>query len=448
MAADSAFYNAGQIVEFPKCHPNTRLAILDRLRKWIRSDPDADPETSVLWLYGAAGAGKSSIARTIAEWCDKENRLLASFFFFRGDSSRDNVKNFIPTLAYNITQTIPGSRSNITQVIQSDPLISSKSLETQFNRLILEPFMQHKSYLLSKGPNTDVTDLMLVDPRPTLTLPNVVIIDGLDECVDQAEQVAIIRLFASVLNENLGWKIFIASRPEQNIRISFNRTIPQHLSTCIALNDEQDSDGDIRRYLQDEFMEIKQTHSYIPINWPDVDDIAKLVCRASGQFIYAKTVIKYVASNNHRPTQRLRSILDNKPHANNPANFPFAALDELYSYVLRAAGERLGDLETITQIAALCCRTDLRLYGLVGNGEAPTTVFANILNLDTEGVTLILDGLSSIILHSDQSARVYHTSFAEFLFDWSRSGDLWVDEKVLLTKVVCYILSTPRRFIS
>src|SRR6266511_4219231 len=79
-----------------------------------KGDNDACPDTGILWLYGAAGSGKTSITRTIAEWCDEENRLLASFFFFfRSDSSRNSIKQFIPTLAYNTTQTIPGSRSTI-----------------------------------------------------------------------------------------------------------------------------------------------------------------------------------------------------------------------------------------------------------------------------------------------------------------------------------------------
>src|SRR6266498_4038004 len=34
-----------------------------------------------LWLQGAVGSGKSSIARSIAEWCYEEKRPLALFFF-------------------------------------------------------------------------------------------------------------------------------------------------------------------------------------------------------------------------------------------------------------------------------------------------------------------------------------------------------------------------------
>ena len=39
----------------------------------------------ILWLNGAAGAGKSAIAQRIAELCHEADILLATFFFSRSD---------------------------------------------------------------------------------------------------------------------------------------------------------------------------------------------------------------------------------------------------------------------------------------------------------------------------------------------------------------------------
>ncbi|KAJ6465466.1 hypothetical protein C8R45DRAFT_787194, partial [Mycena sanguinolenta] len=47
----------------PKCHPETRTQMLEDLRKWAL---DPRPKTTILWLYGPAGAGKSAIMRTLA----------------------------------------------------------------------------------------------------------------------------------------------------------------------------------------------------------------------------------------------------------------------------------------------------------------------------------------------------------------------------------------------
>ncbi|KAF9470345.1 hypothetical protein BDN70DRAFT_821507, partial [Pholiota conissans] len=63
----------------PKCHPNTRVAVLEYIIGWIFGRND--PEALILWLYGPAGAGKSAILQTIAEMCAERESILASFFF-------------------------------------------------------------------------------------------------------------------------------------------------------------------------------------------------------------------------------------------------------------------------------------------------------------------------------------------------------------------------------
>ena len=67
-----------------------------------------DDDTFIMWLYGAAGAGKSAIAQTIAELCEEYKILLASFFFFRADSLRSNSKQLVATIAHQIATVIPG----------------------------------------------------------------------------------------------------------------------------------------------------------------------------------------------------------------------------------------------------------------------------------------------------------------------------------------------------
>ena len=142
-----------------------------------------------------------------------------------------------------------------------------------------------------------------------------------------------------------------------------------------------------------------------------------------------------MSSNYHNPVRHLRSILQNEPTPNKSRLLPFSELDALYAYVLKTAADQLGDLETITQIAGLCVLYAPYLYWM--EVEAPTTVFAKILNVDAEDVTSILEQLSSIILHTSKDVSVYHAYFSEFLFDRKRSGKIWVDERALLSLVKC-----------
>ena len=109
--ATGALHNSNERFDPPKCHPNTRLAVLSDIMKWIKWEGDI--KSFIMWVYGPAGAGKSAIAQTIAEMCEEEMILLASFFFSRVDPSRNNVSRLIATIAYQITFHLPDVRDAI-----------------------------------------------------------------------------------------------------------------------------------------------------------------------------------------------------------------------------------------------------------------------------------------------------------------------------------------------
>jgi replication-associated recombination protein RarA len=83
------------------------------LLKWIKWEGDIN--SFIMWVQGPAGAGKSTIAQTIAEMCEEEMVFLARFFFSRNDPSR------------------------ILTAVEHDPLIFFKSLAVQLKYLIVEP---------------------------------------------------------------------------------------------------------------------------------------------------------------------------------------------------------------------------------------------------------------------------------------------------------------------
>jgi archaellum biogenesis ATPase FlaH len=176
-----------------------------------------------MWLYGPAGAGKSSLAQSIAAGCEQGGVLLASFFFSRSDSTRNNIHRFIATLAYSVIQVVQESRSMIEQAVDSDPHIFSRSLDVQISHLVIRPLAQT---LASNGSRR--------------RFPHVLVVDGLDECQDEIAQRTVVRLFSSIFNSwDLGWKVLITSRPEQAIRISFD--FVQYLSTRLSLGSPGDT---------------------------------------------------------------------------------------------------------------------------------------------------------------------------------------------------------------
>lgn len=79
----------------PTCHPGTRLKTGDRLFNWL---VDNQRQWNMIWLHGPAGTGKSAVAQTFAECCDKSGRLGASFFSRPND--RNKPDTVIPSLVY------------------------------------------------------------------------------------------------------------------------------------------------------------------------------------------------------------------------------------------------------------------------------------------------------------------------------------------------------------
>ncbi|KAF9471918.1 hypothetical protein BDN70DRAFT_520277 [Pholiota conissans] len=332
-AAPSALYDSSARFDPPKCHPNTRVAVLEYLIGWIFGHND--PEVLIMWLYGPAGGGKSAILQTIAERCAEKRNILASFFFGRSDPTRNHIKPLIPTIACQIAIAIPELKPYVEGAIDRDPFLLDKSPATQFQLLIVAPLQA----LVSSG-----------NLRPSS--PRLIVIDGLDECSDPRMQGMILRIIADALrSQNFPLIFLIASRPEQTINHTFCSTPLSGLWRSVVLDYTYKPNDDIRLYLTDSFHEIKTTHPHhhlIPEMWPRPSDIDTLVEKSSGQFIYASLVVKYVSAPSDRPSRLLDVVVGLRPARR---GLPFAELDALYTHILEQCSE---DLETVLFILDLC----------------------------------------------------------------------------------------------
>ncbi|KIM37525.1 hypothetical protein M413DRAFT_257057 [Hebeloma cylindrosporum] len=292
--ATAAFHNSEQCFDTPKCHPDTRVVILDKIMRWVRMEENEN--SLVMWIYGPAGSGKSAIAHTIAELCE-DTQLLAAFFFSRSDPSRNSIRPLVATIAYQIYSHFPDLKKSILGALERDPLMFSKSLAHQARCLITEPLL----VLRQDGYFNRSTAKRLI------------IIDGLDECADPMAQRDILEVFSKALHRHHLPLIFlVSSRPEQHISLAFNAGLLWDLSTRVALDESYVPDNDIRLFLTDKFEEIKSTHrlrAYISPQWPASEILSELIKRSSGQFIYASTVIRYVSSIRHKPQDRLDVVL-------------------------------------------------------------------------------------------------------------------------------------------
>ena len=358
----------------------------------------------MLWLYGPAGSGKTAIARTIAERCETQGLLLASFLFFRSDPNRNTMTPLVANISYCVTCIVPGARKPINTVLEADPLILSYTMEAQFTKLVLEPLQ----LLADQGHK----------------FPRLVVIDGLDECLDTHAQANLIKLLSSSqARYPLLLKFLIVSRPETHIKLAVALAGERSTVSRLELNDDYLPDEDIRLFLTDKLREIKMCHPFrsgIPTNWPSKQQISALVCKASGQFIYSSLAVRFINSSCDSPTRQLDIVLELRPPINQ--DLPFAELDTLYTFIL----SRTKNLTLVLQILGV---NDA--FFETDSFESNVERIESVLGLEEGDVRIYLSALNSLLevreSYSDHHLVFYHSSFMDFMRTPQRSTGYCID---------------------
>jgi hypothetical protein len=209
----------------------------------------------------------------------------------------------------------------------------------------------------------------------------------------------------------------LASRPEANLRMSFNRI--RHSVARVYLDYSYDPSVDIRRFVVDKFEEIRTIHplaSSLLQDWPSPAVINTIVAKSSGQFIYAATVMRYVSSPWSRPETNMDDIFDSLSTELSP--MPFTELDDLFTFILNRATRRP------IVLTILSCHLLSR--------ELSDVWFSLLLKPLGHSVISIqryLIDIASLVEMDDNQQRlvIYNESLLDFLIDRRRSGDLYID---------------------
>ncbi|KAJ6551962.1 hypothetical protein B0H19DRAFT_1159485 [Mycena capillaripes] len=408
VSAGDAFHDAAERYPPPKCHPDTRTEMLEKLWNWSSKD---EPSSRVLWLYGPAGAGKSAIAQSFCQKLEAEGHLGATFFFKRGHLSRGNGNKLFATIAYQLAllKEPPNLKHTILQMVEEDPSILDRSLPIQLQKLIIQPCQ-----------------------KLDRSFPLVIVVDGLDECEGRNVQEEILWLIGIAFQQPLPLRLFIASRPEPHISKAFSS--PGFAGFHFSMNINQSFD-DVHRYLEDQFARIYRDHhetmAEIPLPWPSVAVLDHLVKKSSGYFIYAATVIKFIDDEDCRPTERL-DIVMGAASSDSEDKAPFWALDQLYFQILSqthpATRSRL--LAILTVVMAKL--KPLRVYHIeqlleLKPGDLQLTLrrMHSVVKIpeSTDDEVSHKQPLLMLTDHpSSYSITVHHASFLDFLNDPARSG--------------------------
>jgi NACHT domain len=374
------------------CLAGTRTGVLEAIHDWV-NNPSS---TTLFWLNGAAGTGKSAVAHSIALAYDNEKCRGASFFFSRDQQARRETRFLFQTIAFQLGSGHPSLKMEIAKVLEDQTILTS-NLQRQLQKLIFEP--------LSK--------IRLSSP------PIVVVLDALDESDNEDAVSHVIKLLANPTNRRFPLKFLITSRPETHIRSMF--LSPEiHLGTTpLVLHDMKASDirQDIQSFVRHELTQIAGDCRDVVIqgSWPQEHEIDALVDLSAELFIAAATALKFIRPirGSRDPRVRLAMILNSTKKGSGAEARAFKYLDQMYTEILKHAtgGEPSGVLQTIVGAIVLAF------------GRLTVDEWSVLLQVEDDIAAALADLQSVILVPKGDAIRTFHNSFRDFLTDSGRCTD-------------------------
>ncbi|KZP17692.1 hypothetical protein FIBSPDRAFT_830254 [Athelia psychrophila] len=371
------------------CLVGTREDLLKEIIDWLITPSEGH---NVLWLHGAAGLGKSTLANSVAEHFRGRRQQGAFLFFDRNASLESNLARVIRTLAYQLAEHDQAIKATISLAMERDPQLTSAPLSTQFTSLLMNPLSAASS---------------------EITGPIIIILDALDECGDTESRRALLYLLSHELAKfPRQFRFLITSRPDSDIERAFNSAGHVH---AIDLS-MSESSADVLLYIKHEMAQIYSSrHSYdeLPPGWPGILAIQRLAAFAASLFIWAATAMKFLRIADD-PVRSLDKLLAQEGQA--------FTLDKLYRTALLSASQwEPGETTDAFR----------QVLGLIVIGQIPLTdaTISELLGFEDSGrqCRIALRRLGCVIQWSEgKPARTFHQSFPDYLTDHARcSSEPW-----------------------
>ncbi|KAG8794017.1 hypothetical protein FRC12_000806 [Ceratobasidium sp. 428] len=380
------------------CMPDTRVRTIDDILAWSH---DFDSNQRLLWVYGFAGLGKTSIAASICKRLEEQDMLAASFFCKRDDPAQRDARCVLNTIVHGLAIKCSAYKQAVVKAIQADSQICTGYMQRRYTSLVEEPLKSTNQLNTTKGL--------------------VVVVDALDEIANDEHRSALLNYLRAMCRLVSWLKIVVTSRPDGDIMDAFGQTNESVSSRNLV---DDNATDDIYVLVQRRMATIAASRSQP--EWSD-DKVRSLAARASGLFIWAETACKFIEAGLNVDA-RLDQILQlRQPTTGAPRLF--AGLDELYSTAIRSGIKDEGEDNKAT--VRLCVGAIVTT-----SSRAPLSIsdLGRLLSkhLDTSTLRTVVKALSSVLYENGGAGgpvRVYHPSFEDYITDRTRSGDFYVDQR-------------------
>ncbi|KAK1624188.1 hypothetical protein BDP81DRAFT_383228 [Colletotrichum phormii] len=394
---NEARYDSGDFQDGPRCESGTRVRIQETIYNWA----DDDSGEPLLWLVGPAGTGKSTIARTITDSWAKQKRLVAGYFFKRGEKGRNDTTRLFSTLAAQLSEGIPAFRGCLRKSLSglNRDAVESKSLENQFSQLLWRP----------------LADLSLDTSR----LTKIIIIDALDECERPGHLGLVLNLLAKLGTvSTVRLRVLVTSRSTLHIADAFRGICPRSLD--LETDYQVETRTDVAIFLKQRFASIKAKWE-IQETWPAEEQLGRLIhlsTTPSPLFIYAATLCRFIDDPDKRedPVDQLDLWF-------HPSDSDTPQLDQIYRPILHYV--LFGSYNTDEKPKPLAEDRRTELFNLLGAlvlvaSPLPSKAIAALLGIPIRRVTPWLHHLRSVLSvprDHDTPVTLLHKSFSDFLLN-------------------------------
>ncbi|KAF6789002.1 vegetative incompatibility protein het-e-1, partial [Colletotrichum musicola] len=344
-----------------------------------------------------AGTGKSTITRTVADSFAGEKRLVAGYFFKRGEQGRNDTARLFPTLAMQLAGAIPSFKCHLRKSLYDTDrdAVEKKGLEVQFEKLLWVP----------------LKDLPSIEANH---VSKVIIVDALDEC-ERPDHLPRVLVLLSKLNNiaTVRLRVLFTSRSDPKIVDAFGPLLRKKTVRSLELHRQfsEDTKTDIQTFLKTRFADIKTKRRVQEDPWPtakDLDSLVQLATSPEPLFIYAATLYRFVYDEQRprNPKNQLKLWLKQcEDHQ--------SQLHQMYDPILSQVFLGSEEADSNQQLQFLGALV------LVATPLSPAALAA-LLEIDMDDVNWWLPELHAVLdipAEPNSPIRLLHKSFSDFLLD-------------------------------
>lgn len=259
--------------------------MLSEITSWF----EGDTLPNVLWLCGAPGTGKTTVAWSLISELEKQQRCAGAFFFIQNQHTPYQLWT---TLAYKMAQFHPAIKGEIYKALtRENDVLDLDDIQATFEKLIAGPLRVLDARLSSRSP--------------------IFLVDGLEQCGQSYNG------YQTLLDTLIRWlslprhcKLIVTSRPQGDITKLFEGKDVKRLELLTGDDSDYETIGDVRTYLTHRFSEMRKQDKSIPDNWPDYDALSGLAEHAGGSFKWAAIAVDGIQAAGGDRERHLTTILE------------------------------------------------------------------------------------------------------------------------------------------